>query len=104
MAVSIPHAGNNTGTLCWLVCQAGLDAAVKTLGPLVEDGFEIRVVVLPDGADPDSFLREHGIAESHNHLPAFPNCDADKEENEGENDGNGPGGAKIWHGILENGT
>lgn len=43
--------------------RAGLDAAVKNLAPLVEDGFEIRVVTLPDGADPDSFLREHGIAE-----------------------------------------
>ncbi len=43
--------------------KAGLDAAVKTLAPLVEDGFEVRVVTLPNGADPDSFLREHGIAE-----------------------------------------
>ncbi len=43
--------------------KAGLDAAVKTLAPLVEDGFEVRVVTLPNGADPDSFLREHGMAE-----------------------------------------
>ena len=43
--------------------KAGLEAAVKTLAPLVEDGFEVRVVTLPNGADPDSFLREHGIAE-----------------------------------------
>ncbi len=43
--------------------KAGLDAAVKTLAPLVEDGFEVRVVTLPNGADPDSFLREHGMTE-----------------------------------------
>ncbi len=43
--------------------EAGLKAADKTLGPLVEDGFEVRVVVLPEGVDPDGYVREHGIAE-----------------------------------------
>ena len=42
---------------------AGLNAAEKTLGALIEEGFEVRVVVLPSGVDPDAFVREHGIAE-----------------------------------------
>ncbi len=43
--------------------SAGLNAAEKTLGLLVEEGFEIRVVVLAGGLDPDGYVREHGIAE-----------------------------------------
>lgn len=43
--------------------DAGLKAAEKTLAPLVEEGFEVRVVALPDGQDPDAFLRAHGAAE-----------------------------------------
>ena len=46
----------------------GLEAAETTAGPLIEDGFEVRVVVLPDGLDPDSFMRQHGVAEYANAL------------------------------------
>jgi DNA primase len=41
--------------------QAGLNAAEKTLGLLVEEGFETRVITLEGGLDPDRFLREHGV-------------------------------------------
>lgn len=38
----------------------GVEAAETVLAPLVEEGFEVGVAVLPDGDDPDSFLRAHG--------------------------------------------
>ena len=41
----------------------GLKAAEEMLGPLVEDDFQVRVSVLPEGMDPDDFLRQHGVAE-----------------------------------------
>jgi DNA primase len=41
--------------------QAGLNAAEKTLSLLVEEGFEVRVITLEGGLDPDRFVREHGI-------------------------------------------
>jgi DNA primase len=41
--------------------QAGLNAAEKTLSLLVEEGFEVRVVTLEGGLDPDRFVREQGI-------------------------------------------
>jgi DNA primase len=41
--------------------QAGLNAAEKTLSLLMEEGFEVRVITLEGGLDPDRFVREHGI-------------------------------------------
>lgn len=41
----------------------GIDAAEATAGPLIEEGFEVRVVVLPEGLDPDAFMKQHGLAE-----------------------------------------
>ncbi len=39
----------------------GIDAAEAVLAPLVEEGFEVGVAILPEGEDPDSFLRSHGV-------------------------------------------
>ncbi len=43
--------------------EPGLTATETVIGPLTEEGFEVRVVVLPDAQDPDSFMRAHGIQE-----------------------------------------
>jgi DNA primase len=43
--------------------QAGANAAEKTIALLVEEGFEVRVITLPGGLDPDRFVKERGIAE-----------------------------------------
>ncbi len=40
---------------------AGSNAAEKTLGLLTEEGFEVTVVTLEGGLDPDRYVREHGI-------------------------------------------
>jgi DNA primase len=41
--------------------NAGAIAAEKTIGLLVEEGFEVRVVTLADGLDPDRYIKERGI-------------------------------------------
>ncbi len=41
---------------------AGANAAEKSIALLTEEGFEVRVVTLPDGLDPDRFVRERGLA------------------------------------------
>ncbi|MBB5063548.1 DNA primase [Granulicella mallensis] len=43
--------------------QAGANAAEKTLGLLVEEDFDVRVITLDGGLDPDRFVRERGVAE-----------------------------------------
>lgn len=40
---------------------AGANAAEKSLALLTEEGFEIKVITLDDGMDPDRFVRERGI-------------------------------------------
>ena len=40
--------------------EAGQNAAVRNAEPLWELGVHIRVALLPEGHDPDSFLKEHG--------------------------------------------
>ena len=40
--------------------SAGASAAVRGIGSLFEVGLEVRVVTLPEGHDPDSYVREHG--------------------------------------------
>ncbi len=41
---------------------AGAAAAEKSIALLTEEGFEVRVVTLEGGLDPDRFVRERGIA------------------------------------------
>jgi DNA primase len=41
--------------------QAGANAAEKTLGLLVEEDFDVRVITLEGGLDPDRYVREHGV-------------------------------------------
>jgi len=42
--------------------QAGANAAEKTLGLLVEEDFDVKVITLEGGLDPDRFVRERGVA------------------------------------------
>jgi DNA primase len=41
---------------------AGVSATARSLDLLLERGFEVRVVELPSGEDPDAFIRGHGPA------------------------------------------
>ena len=40
---------------------AGANAAEKSIALLTEDGFEVKVVALEDGLDPDRYIRERGV-------------------------------------------
>ncbi len=53
--------------------KAGVKAARRAIEPLLAEDFEIKILILPDGKDPDDFIRAYG-AESYNNLrgQAFP--------------------------------
>jgi DNA primase len=40
--------------------SAGRKAAHQSAGPLLASGLEVRMVLLPEGEDPDSYVRRHG--------------------------------------------
>lgn len=48
---------------------AGIKAALRGVGILIAAGLSVRALILPDGQDPDEFIRDHG-AEAFNQLAA----------------------------------
>ena len=42
---------------------AGIHAALRGIDMFLEDGFNVKVVLLPDGEDPDSYAQSHDAAE-----------------------------------------
>ena len=43
--------------------RAGVQAAKKSIEILLAEDLEVKVLVLPDGTDPDEFIRKFGVAE-----------------------------------------
>jgi DNA primase len=52
--------------------SAGVAATQRSLELLLDEGFECRVLALPDGLDPDSFIRKRGAAAYGERLKAAP--------------------------------
>jgi len=49
---------------------AGIRASLKGINLLLEDGLNIKVLLLPDGEDPDSFARKHSATSFAEYLKA----------------------------------
>ena len=52
--------------------SAGVAATERSLALLLEEGFEAKVLTLPGGLDPDSFIRKQGVASYRERLAAAP--------------------------------
>jgi len=52
--------------------SAGMAATERSLNALLEAGFEVKVLALPGGLDPDSFIRKQGAAEYRRLLAVVP--------------------------------
>lgn len=42
---------------------AGIHAALRGIGLILKEGMNVRVVLIPDGDDPDSYSRKHSLSE-----------------------------------------
>ncbi len=56
------HRFTNNITVLYDGDAAGIKAALRGIDLLLEEGMNIKVVLLPDGEDPDSFARKHNAA------------------------------------------
>lgn len=52
--------------------SAGIAATERSLGMLLEEGFEVHVLILPGGLDPDSFIRQQGVGSYRELLARAP--------------------------------
>ncbi|HUT55667.1 MAG TPA: DNA primase [bacterium] len=52
--------------------EAGKKAALRSIEPFLESGLSPRIVLIPDGKDPDDFLRAHSAAEFEKLLDIAP--------------------------------
>lgn len=52
--------------------SAGRAATERSLGLLLEEGFEVKVLSLPEGIDPDSFIRKQGVVAYRERLAKAP--------------------------------
>ena len=47
---------------------AGIKAALRGIGLVLKEGMNVKVVLLPDGQDPDDFARRHTLDEVREHI------------------------------------
>lgn len=57
------HRFTNNITVLYDGDAAGIKAALRGIDLLLEEGMNIKVVLLPDGEDPDSFARKHNATD-----------------------------------------
>ena len=67
-ALSLPqihllHRFTSNITLLYDGDEAGIHAAMRGTDMLLQEGMNIKVLLLPDGDDPDSFARKHSTEE-----------------------------------------
>ena len=47
---------------------AGIKAALRGIGLVLKEGLNVKVVLLPDGMDPDDFARRHTLDQVHDYI------------------------------------
>lgn len=61
--IRLIHRFTNNITVLYDGDRAGIKASIRGIDMLLEEGMNIKVVLLPDGDDPDSFARKHNATE-----------------------------------------
>jgi len=58
-SASVLKRFTDTVTVVFDSDEAGKKAALRTLGPLLSNGFDVKFLSLPEGMDPDDYIREN---------------------------------------------
>ena len=61
--IRLIHRFTNNMTVLYDGDAAGIHASIRGIDMLLEEGMNIKVCLLPDGDDPDSFARKHNATE-----------------------------------------
>ena len=61
--IRLIHRFTNNITVLYDGDGAGIKASIRGIDMLLEEGMNIKVCLLPDGEDPDSFARKHNVTE-----------------------------------------
>lgn len=61
--IRLIHRFTNHITVLYDGDAAGIKAAIRGIDLLLDEGMNVKVVLLPDGEDPDSFARSHSATE-----------------------------------------
>ncbi len=68
--IKMIHRFTNNITVLYDGDMAGIHASIRGIDMLLEEGMNIKVVLLPDGDDPDSFARKHDAKEYQDYITA----------------------------------
>jgi len=60
----------NNVTIMYDGDAAGIHAAIRGIGMILKEGMDVKVVLIPDGDDPDSYARKHTLAEVEQFIAA----------------------------------
>lgn len=66
--VRLIHKFTDNITIMYDGDSAGIHAAIRGLSLVLEEGMNVRIVLLPDGEDPDSFSRKHSLEEVEEYI------------------------------------
>ena len=58
----------NNVTIIYDGDSAGIKAALRGIGLVLKEGLNVKVVLLPEGQDPDDFARSHTLEEVQDHI------------------------------------
>ncbi len=61
--IRLIHKFTENVTIMYDGDSAGVNAAMRGIGLVLQEGLNVKVVLIPDGDDPDSFARKHTLEE-----------------------------------------
>lgn len=66
--IKLVHRFTNNITMLYDGDMAGIKASIRGVDMLLEEGMSVKIVLLPDGEDPDSFAQKHNATGFQNYI------------------------------------